>query len=64
MGNAPCAAYPAQRALCSAQSATSAPAATMPAAHDLAHRFAAYTDQLALAACRLTRNRQSATRAP
>ena len=36
----------------------------IPAAHDLAERFAAYTDQLPLAACRLTRHKQSANRAP
>lgn len=36
----------------------------MPAAYDLAERFAAYADQQELAACRLTRNKQSANRAP
>ena len=53
----------AQRAQRCVQSATSAPVATMPAAHDLADRFAAYTDQLTLAACRLTRHKQSVNRA-
>jgi hypothetical protein len=63
-GNATCNPFVAQRARRCAQSTTSAPAATMPAAHDLAERFAAYTDQLPLAACRLTRHKQSANRAP
>ena len=36
----------------------------MPTDHDLAERFAAYTDQLPLAACRLTRHKQSVNRAP
>ena len=57
-------ACPAQRARRCAHSVTSASGATTPAAFDLAQRFAAYTDQPKLAACRLTWHRQSATSAP